>query len=130
MLDRFTSAEDRLIDAMTNTGRGPKRNGLFALWLFLRLCRDRLPPDPVSERAQRRHLENVNRRLSSLSLPAPLRRALATSMRDLRDAGLGPLATALQQLAAPARETVGAEAGDAIAQLARRVRAAVRSHAA
>jgi len=43
----------------------------------------------------------------------------------LRDSGARPAAIALQQLTAPVRETLGAEAAEAIAKAVRVVRASV-----
>ena len=44
MTNQLSNAEDRLLEAMADSARGPKRNGLFALWLVLRQCDGRLPP--------------------------------------------------------------------------------------
>ncbi|MFQ6045579.1 MAG: hypothetical protein ACE5PT_04360 [Gemmatimonadales bacterium] len=117
MLDELDSAEDHLITEMAEAARGPKRNGLFALWLFVRLCRDRFPPVAVSDRAHRRRLDNVERRLSSLSLPAAIRRAITASIRDLKQSG--SVSVPLRQLIAPAREALGSGAADAVALAAR-----------
>jgi phytoene/squalene synthetase len=61
----------------------------------------------------------LERRLASLTLPAPLRRALSATVAEMRDADPAATAVALAQLVAPARETLGSDAGDAIAQAAR-----------
>ncbi len=112
--DQLAAVEDRLIDAMAQAARGPKRNGLFALWLFVRLAAGHLASGELSERAHRRRLESFERRLSSLSLPAPLRRALAGSIRELRDSRRDAVAVALHYLVAPAREAVGPVTADAL----------------
>ncbi len=122
--DQLAAVEDRLIDAMAQAARGPKRNGLFALWLFVRLAAGQLSPDELSERAHRRRLESFERRLSSLSLPAPLRRALAGSIRELRDSRRDAVAVALHYLVAPAGEAVGPVTADAL-DLATRVALAI-----
>ena len=67
---------------------------------------------PLPERAQRRRIEALERRLARLSLSPPLRRALAGTLALLRDPGTRPAAMALQQLTAPVRETLGVEAGE------------------
>ncbi|NIM49420.1 MAG: hypothetical protein GTN78_02030 [Gemmatimonadales bacterium] len=127
MTDQLSPAEDRLLEAMANAARGPKRNGLFALWLFVRQCDGRLPPDQLTDRACRRRLELFERRLSSLSLPAPLRRALSGSVRELRAGSLDGVAVALHQLVAPTREAMGSDAAEAIALAARKARNVERS---
>jgi hypothetical protein len=120
--DPLTQVEDRLIESLASAARGPKRNGTFALWLFVRTCGGLLPPDRLSRRNQRGRLAGLERRLRALTLPSPLRRALAGGVRELADGTTSAAAVALQQLIAPARETVGAEVGDALAVAARTAR--------
>jgi hypothetical protein len=122
----LTPAEDRLIESLAATSRGPRRNGTYALWLFVRTCGGLLPPEPLSHRSQRGRLAGLERRIRSLALPGPLRRALAGGVRELADGTTQAAAIALQQLIAPARESVGTEAGDAVALAARTVRDVVR----
>ena len=98
-----------LLGLLPQTGRGPRREGIFALWLTVRVAQDLLR-DPPSERAHRRRLQALEHRLSSLTLPPPLRRALA----------------AASQLVAPAREAGGAEAGEVMARAARAARMATK----
>ena len=126
MSEPLLPAEDRLIDVLSRTERGPGRNGVFALWLFVRACGGMLPPDQVSERTHRHRLQGLERRLSSLSLPPPLRRALAGGVREIDAPSPRTAAVALQQLVAPARETLGAEAGEAITLAARSAREAAK----
>lgn len=116
------ATEDRLLEAMESIGRGPRQNGLFALWLFVRQCAGALPPDPLSHKAFANRCRRLERRLSSLSLPMPLRRALAGSFAELADGGSGHVHVALQQLVAPAREAIGRSAGDIMNQAARKAR--------
>jgi hypothetical protein len=111
----MTEAERRLTDALAAAERGPDRNGIFALWLFTRVAEAVLPTDPVSTRAHRRRVELLQRRLSSVSMAPPLRRALSGALRVVADGTPRTSALALQQLVAPARETVGAVAADALA---------------
>ena len=42
-----------LLGLLPQTGRGPRREGIFALWLTVRVAQDLLR-DPPSERAHRR----------------------------------------------------------------------------
>lgn len=113
-----------LIRLLPTMARGPKRDGVFALWLTLRVAQDLLLDPPIAERAHRRRVTALERRLSSLALPPPLRRALAAAMVQLREARPDSVVVALNQLAAPARDTLGAEAGDAMAHAARATRGA------
>lgn len=126
MSDRLTDAEDRLIESLAVAARGPRRNGTYALWLFVRAGGGVLPPDPLSERNQRRRFQGLERRLRGPPLPSPLRRALAGGMRGLSDGNAHAAAVALEQLVAPARESVGQEAGEAVALAARTAREAAR----
>ena len=126
MSDQLTPAEDRLIETLAAAPRGSQRNGTFALWLFVRACGGLLPPDRLSEQNQRRRVRGLERRLRALALPSPLRRALAGGLRGLGEGSARAAAIALQQLVAPARESVGAEVGETLAAAARTVREASR----
>ncbi len=84
---------------------------------------------PLPERAQRRRIEALERRLARLSLSPPLRRALAGTLALLRDPGTRPAAMALQQLTAPVRETLGVEAAEVIAKGGAQAAAGLRSSA-
>jgi hypothetical protein len=125
----LVQSEHRILDAMTAAARGPKQNGVFALWLFVRQCDGALPPNVLGERAGRARLEHLERRLSSLWLPAPIRRALPASLRKLKGGEPGGIPVALQQLVAPARDAVGARVAEALALAARTARDAVRATA-
>jgi hypothetical protein len=126
MSECLTPAEDRLAQVLATSARGPKRNGSYAVWLFVRACDGLLPPNGVRERSHRRRLEALAGRLSSLILPPPLRRALAGGMQELSALNPRAAAVALQQLVAPVREAIGPEAGDAVALAARSAREAIR----
>ena len=75
-----------LISLMARSVRGPRREGLFALWLTLRVAQDLQLDPPLGERALRRRLAALESRLSSLTIPSPLRRALASALVQLQDA--------------------------------------------
>ncbi len=128
MTDQLLLAEDRLLQGLAAEARGPKRNGLYALWLFLRQCDGRIPPGELSEPADRARLERLEKRLSSLSLPAPLRRALPGSVRELKQGGTDGVTVALRQLVAPTREALGRGAAEAVALAARSAREAERTN--
>jgi hypothetical protein len=116
-----------LLGLLPRTARGPKREGIFALWLTVRVAQElehRPEPTPAVERAHRRRIAALEQRLSSLTLPPPLRRALAGALTQLRDPRPDTAASVLSQLVAPARDGAGAEAGDALALAARHARLA------
>ena len=117
-----TAAEERLIGLVADAVRGPKRDGLFALWLVVRAAEALLPPCPVSSKNHRRRLQALEARLGSLALPAPLRRALAAARHHLEPATPAAAALVLSQLLAPAREVLGTEAGEAVNVAARAAR--------
>lgn len=106
----------RLVDAVA---RGPKRDGAFALWLTARVALDLTLPDRPTERAHRRRLQALDKRLSSLTLPPPLRRATHGALHQLRDGSGQTAAQVLAQLVAPARDTLGPEAASALQDAAR-----------
>src|SRR5207249_5638774 len=104
-----TAAEERLIGLVADAVRGPKREGLFALWLVVRSAEALLPPRPVSSKNHRRRLQALDARLASLAPPRPLKRALAAAPHH--PAPATPTAAALgpSQVVAPAREVLGPE---------------------
>jgi len=120
----WNPAESELVGLLPATGRGPRREGIYALWLVLRVAQDLLLDPPLAERAVRRRFASLETRLSSLTLPAPLRRALTPTLEELRAGGRTAVPIALSNLVAPARETAGAEAADAIQRAARAARQA------
>lgn len=111
-----------LVGLLPRTGRGPRREGVYALWLVLRVAQDLLLEPPVPERAARRRLAGLESRLTSLTLPPPLRRALVAALLHLREGGASAVPVVLSTLVAPAREATGAEAGDAVQRAARAAR--------
>ena len=112
-----------LLQILPRTARGPKRDGVFALWLTVRVVRDAAGATPPAERAHRRRVAALQQRLSSLTLLPPLRRALAAAVAELLDEGdsITP-ARVLSQLVAPARDAAGQEAAEAIAGAVRATR--------
>jgi hypothetical protein len=118
----LSPGEERLIGLVAQAARGPKREGLFALWLMLRAAEALLPPAPVSSRTHRRRLQALELRLGTLALAPPLRRALTAARHHLEPATPAAAALVLSQLVAPARDVLGPEAGDALAVAARTAR--------
>jgi hypothetical protein len=117
-----TASEARLVALVAEAERGPRRDGLYALWLVLRAAEGLLPPDPVSLKNHRRRLVALENRLGGLALPAPLKRALGAARSQL-DAGTGAAAAiVLAQLVAPTRDVLGPEAAEAMSAAARDAR--------
>lgn len=127
MSDAFARQETLMTETLGTAVRGPRRNGIFAVWLVLRCCGDLLPPNRVSERHHGRRLDGLEHRLHGLSLPAPLRRALTGAVRQLREGTPRAASITLQQLIAPVDETLGSGPGDTIARAARLAQARVRN---
>jgi len=126
LTDQLADAEVRLLEALSGAARGPRQNGTFAVWLLVRYCDGLLPPTPLSDRIAQRRFEQLERRLTSLSLPAPLRRGVSGALRELRDEGPRRVSLALHQLVAPTRDTLGAPAADALVFAARMAQTAVQ----
>ena len=118
-------AATALLRLLPHTARGPKRDGVFALWLIVRVAGDAAGSAGPSERAHRRRVAALQQRLSSLAVPTPLRRALSAAVAQLSAHEAGGPAHVLSQLVAPARDGVGAEAADAIVAAARSARQGV-----
>lgn len=121
-MSTWDPAQVELVELLPRIGRGPRREGVFALWLTVRVAQDLLLDPPMPERTARRRLLALESRLSSLTLPPPLRRALAGALLQLRENGPAGVPLALGTLVAPARETAGNEAGEAIQRAARSAR--------
>jgi len=111
--------ESRLVALIAEAPRGPKRDGLFALWLVLRAALGIFPPHPISPRNHRRRLQAVESRLGGLALPAPLKRALLAARAHLEPATPQAATVALAQLVAPTRDVLGPEAAEIVALAAR-----------
>ena len=115
----LAQTQQHLISDLQAAARGPKRNGLFAVWLFLRACDGMLPPNCLSDKAHRRRLDGLKSRMSSLSLPPSLRRALNGSLREL-EVGTGEAAAlGLRQMVAPVRDLWGSNLADSVLDAAR-----------
>jgi hypothetical protein len=119
-----SASEARLVELVAEAERGPTRDGLYALWLMLRVAESLLPPQPVSIKNHRRRLQALEARLGGLALPAPLKRALAAARAHLEPGTAAAAAIALGQLVAPAREVLGTEAANAVQSAAAGARTA------
>ncbi|MEP7325910.1 MAG: hypothetical protein ABI836_08185 [Gemmatimonadota bacterium] len=112
-----------LVRLLAGTARGPRREGLFALWLTVRVTQDlQLVPPPV-ERAHKRRVAALEHRLATLTLPPQLRRALMAALIQLKNPKPETAADVLGLLAAPVRDGMGSDAGDVIAAAGRAAKA-------
>ncbi len=102
--------ERRLMEELAAAPRGPRRNGWFALWLVLRVSSDRSGAEVVSPRAHERRCDALERRLRTVSLPAPLRRSLPTVLLHLRANDPTDSVEALRAWRQPVRESLGTAA--------------------
>jgi hypothetical protein len=108
-----------LLRVLASSARGPRREGAFAVWLTVRVAGDLILGPSSVERMHRRRLQALERRLSSLTLPATLRRALTDALVVLRSGTPNDARMALSQLVTPVRETIGVEAAEAVRRMAR-----------
>jgi hypothetical protein len=116
--DRFAKQERRVTETMAGSARGPRRNGLFAIWLFMGSCGHLFDPHRVTERTHRRRLLALEKRLRSLLLPRPLERALHGGIQQLGKGTERSACVALRMMVAPVRETLGKDAAEAVASAA------------
>ena len=123
----WDSASAELVRLLARTARGPKREGIYALWLTVRVTQDLAATPPVAERAQRKRVQALEHRLATLTLPPQLRRALSAALLQLKNPRPDTAADVLAQLAAPARDAAGTEAGDVLATAARAAREKIRT---
>ena len=87
----LTPATRGLIDLMRSAPRGPRRDGLFALWLAVHVAEDLGLATGTAERAYRRRVALLEQRISSLALPLALKRGLARMIEGLKNAPAGCL---------------------------------------
>jgi hypothetical protein len=115
------AADAAFATAMTEKARGPERDGVFALWLVVRAA---LGMAGVAEAGVRHaaRLAGVAARLRSLNTPAPLRRSLSAALADLQPPRSTGPGIVLQQLVAPAGETLGRKVAEAVAAASRAAR--------
>lgn len=118
-----------LLTLLQATARGPKRGGLFALWLTLRVAMTLCGPQVPPERSRKRHLTALERRLPSLPMSQALRRALDAAMTHLQQGTPEAASVALRQLIAPAEDLAGVEAGKAVGRAADTARRIARARA-
>lgn len=111
-----------ILAALASAERGPRRDGTFAIWLIARVASDIALESEWPERAHRRRLQALERRLTSLSLSPALRRAFAGALLQFRDPKPDSAVGVLVQLVSPARESLGTEVAEAL----RRVVGALR----
>lgn len=123
----WETASVELVRLLARTARGPRREGIYALWLTVRVTQDLVATPPVAERAHRRRVQALEHRLATLTLPPQLRRALSAALLNLRNPRVETAADVLAQLVAPARDGAGTEAGDVLAAAARSAREKIKA---
>ena len=126
-MSAFTPAALALVRIMAEVPRGPKRDGVFGLWLAVRIAEDLVLRPTPPERAVKRRAAALEQRLSSLTLPSQLRRALSAAVAELREPRPDKAPLVLQQLVAPAREAIGHDAAEAVAKAARAAKASLNA---
>jgi hypothetical protein len=114
-MSEWTPATARLVELLGRTARGPRREGLFAIWLVVRAAEDLTLEPPLPPKLVAKRLEGLRHRLATLTLPAPVRRGVTTAMSLLDEGTPASGTAALHQLTAPVREALGPEAGEAVA---------------
>jgi hypothetical protein len=115
----WTAGTREMVRQLAETARGPRRAGYYAVWLVLRVAEDEMESPPLPERGSRRRLAALERRLSSLTMSAPVRRALSSALHRLKEGGPEAAAAALQSLVAPVRESLSPDAAEALQQAVR-----------
>ncbi|MEO8199171.1 MAG: hypothetical protein ABI679_01495 [Gemmatimonadota bacterium] len=115
-------ASVELVRLLAGTVRGPRRQGIYALWLTLRVTQDLQLSPPPADRAHRRRVAALDHRLATLTLPPQLRRALGAALLQLRNPRPETAGDVLTQLVAPARDGAGIEAGELMGLAAKAAR--------
>ena len=118
----LTPAARGLLELMASAPRGPRRDGLFALWLVVHVAEDLGAADGTLERPYRRRVTLLQQRLSSLALPATLRRELSRVIEGLKIAPAGPAGPLLSGLVEAVKDGVGPDAADLVQKAARTLR--------
>lgn len=119
--DEWAPALLTLLGLQRQFERGPKREGAFALWLTVRIAIDLGQREGPPEKGDRRRVLLLGKRLAPLAVPRSLSRGLMAALGHLEGATAAGARIALAQLVAPARDALGAEAAEAVAQAARQV---------
>jgi hypothetical protein len=119
--DEWSPALLTLLGLQRQFERGPKREGAFALWLTVRIAIDLGQSDVPPDKGDRRRVLLLGKRLAPLAVPRSLSRGLMAALGHLEGATAAGARIALAQLVAPARDALGAEAAEAVAQAARQI---------
>lgn len=118
----LTPASRGLLELMATAPRGPRRDGLFALWLVLHVAEDLHLAFGAAERPYRRRVGLLEQRISSLALPAALKRDLARVIEGLKTSAAAPAGPLLAGLVGATRDGVGPDAADLVQKAARSLR--------
>lgn len=110
---------DALLEAQRAAERGPRREGLFATWLVVRVALDVGLATGPADRAERKRVELLRGRVATMALPRPLARGMGAVLDHLAEATPAAARIALAQLTAPVRDALGPAAAEAVAGAAR-----------
>ena len=116
----LSSTDAAFATFLSDSARGPERDGVFALWLVVRAALGAAPPAAPAARQPER-LRALAARLKSLNAPAPLRRSLTAAIADLNAPRVAP-AVVLSHLVAPSAECLSRKVADAVSAAARAAR--------
>jgi len=111
-----------LLELMRRLQRGPRREGVFALWMLCRVAWDIAVREQADPRTDRKRVALLEKRLAPLAVPRPLARGLETSLLHLAEGSAEGARLALAQLAAPSRDAIGPEAAEPIERMVRILR--------
>jgi hypothetical protein len=114
----FDEAGTALVQQLAQSSRGPRRDGVFALWLVVRVAEGTIT-GIGTDRSRRRRVQALEKRLSSLTVAPAFRRSLAAALPGLRDGRPEAATAALSQLVGPVTDTLGAEAAGALQTVVR-----------
>ncbi|MGE0443007.1 MAG: hypothetical protein AB7L66_14540 [Gemmatimonadales bacterium] len=108
-----------LVEQLAAAPRGPRRDGLFALWLAVRLLEEAEPTAGSVDRGFRRRVTLTEKRISSLALQPPVRRGLTATLRALNLDPGGDRARLFEELARAARDAGNPDASALLSKAAR-----------
>ena len=119
MNDNLGEISRELVAQLPYSERGPQRNGIFALWLLMNTCSTAIGNDRVQDKNHRKRIAALRKRLSSLSLPPLLRKAITAALNGLAPDSPGAVTAVLSQLVAPVRDSLGGTFGKLIERAAK-----------
>jgi len=126
-MSALTATGRSIVERMAAAPRGPERDGLFALWLVVRMVEDSSLDPPFAERAVRRRIELLTRRLGSLMVEPRLKRALTSALKTLDGAGPAEAAKVLQSIGPAVRSSYDEELAELLTRAGSQGKGAARA---